>query len=167
MEMIPFLLLFGILLAVVVLIVSACHHGKKSGDEFDERQQAERNKAYRCGYWFALGSMLAAMIVTVLYCKNTVADPKVLVLIFVSAIVVPVMAFYTYCAIKDALVGRWVSLKGEGILLLVVGVLQFLSAYLDRDLFTGKPEWYRIALGVCFVYLAGMHLLCHFHRERA
>ena len=54
----------------------------------------------------------------------------------------------------------------EGLLLLLVGAGQILSALLDRDIFTGMPEWYRLALGVCFVYLSGTHLFCHLCRGR-
>ena len=162
------LVLLGVIQLVPAVLLAVCgfKYGKRNGMEFDERQQAERNKGYRVGFWFALGSILGAMIGTVLYCKNRMADPKILVLIFTSAMVIPVMAFYTYCAAKDALVNRWASLKTEGLLLLLVGAGQILSALLDRDIFTGMPEWYRLALGVCFVYLSGTHLFCHLCRGR-
>lgn len=107
--------LLGIGFLIALCAVGICVEAKYPQKKFDERQQADRNKGYRFGFWFGVGGQFAGMIAVLLLCRERQGDTAVLAAVEIGVMLLPFMAFTTYCAAKDALFAAWENPAATGI----------------------------------------------------
>jgi len=164
-------LTIAITLLGIVFLVALCAAGiyaekKYPRNKFDERQQADRNKGYRFGFWFGIGSQFVGMMVVLYLSGNSVKDTSVFAVVEIAALLIPFMAFTTYCAAKDALLAAWENPAVSGIGFLLMALAQFLVAFLDRDPYSNAPKLHCIVLGIGILYLAAVYFCVLWRRSK-
>lgn len=158
--------LLGIGFLIVMCTVGIYMEAKYPQKKFDERQQADRNKGYRFGFWFGVGSQFVGLITTLLLFRHRQEDTAILAAIEVAALLIPFMAFTTYSAAKNALFAAWENPVASGIVFLLMGLAQFLAVFLDRDPYVAAPELYRIVLGIALLYMAAVYFICLWRQNK-
>lgn len=149
--------LLGIAFLVALCAVGIYVEKKYPQKKFDERQQADRNRGYRFGFWFGIGSQFIGMIAVLYISGDTVKDISILASVEIAALLIPFMAFTTYCAVKDALLAAWENPVATGIGFLLMALAQFLVAFLDTDPYSNAPKPHCIVLGIGLVYMAAVY----------
>lgn len=149
--------LLGIVFLVALCAVGIYAEKKYPQKKFDERQQADRNKGYRFGFWFGVGSQFFGMMAVLHLSGNAVKDTSVLAAVQIAALLIPFMAFTTYCAAKDALLAAWENPAASGIGFLLMALAQFLAAFLDRNPYSNVPKIHCIVLGIGLLYMAAVY----------
>ena len=75
------LTLLGIVFLVALCAVGIYVETKYPQKKFDERQQADRNKGYRFGFWFGIGSQFVGMIAVLHLSQGGLKDISVLAVV--------------------------------------------------------------------------------------
>lgn len=158
--------LLGIGLLIALCAVGIYVEAKYPQKKYDERQQADRNKGYRFGFWFGVGGQFTGMIAVLLLSRERQGDTAILASVEIAVLLLPFMAFTTYCAAKDALLAAWENPVATGTGFLLMALAQFLAAYLDRDPYTAAPKLHCIVLGMGLAYMAAVYFVCLWRRNK-
>ena len=97
------------------------------------------------------------MIAVLHLSQGGLKDISVLAVVEIAALLIPFMAFTTYCAAKDALLAAWENPAVSGIGFLLMALAQFLAAFLDRDPYSNAPKLHCIVLGIGLLYMAAVY----------
>ena len=158
------LTLIGIAALLGVCAVCIYAEMKWPRERYDERQRTEQLKGYRFGFWVGVFGQALSLIVTLLCCKKGQIDPALLAVIGITALLLPVLGYITYCSIKNVMIARWEHPAVSGIAFLLMSGAQFFSAFADRQVRGVKP--YCIVLGIGLAYIAVLYFLQMLRRDR-
>jgi len=158
------LTLLGIFFLIGVCVLCIYTETKLSRQRYDERQIMERHKGYRFGFWVGVFGQALSLIVMLLCCGDGQADPALLAVIGITALLLPILGYFTYCAIKDVLLARSEHPAVSGIAFLLMAGAQFFSAFADMQLNGVKP--YCIVLGIGLAYIAVLYFLQLLRKDR-
>ena len=145
-----------------------CLERKFPSKKYDERQKAARGNAYRIS--FSVGLVYYLAICTYLIWQVGKSDIKVepYLLVFMGFLI-QMMVFHIYCLLTHAALPlgekSWVAIFSYSI----CGVLQLLTDDFAAPLSMVGYDSHaltRLAVGVCFLALAVMHLINLFIKER-
>lgn len=154
----------GILLLLGLCGISVHLEGKLPQGEYDEYQIAQQHKGYRFAFWVSLFGQTGAVAAILLHCKGGQPDMGILSVIGVSAIMLPILAYVTYCALKNVMFSRWENPLGGGICFLIMGIAQFVSAFEDRHIVGVRLHC--LVLGVGMLYISALYFW-RLHRDRS
>lgn len=158
--------LSGIIFLIILCAIGIHVETKYPQKKFDERQQADRNKGYRFGFWFGIGSQFAGMIAVLYFSRDGQGDVAILASVEIAALLIPFMAFTTYCAVKDALLAAWEHPIATEVGFLLMALAQFAVAFLDRNPYSNAPKLHCIVLGIGLMYMAAVYFFALWRQKK-
>ena len=163
--------IFLVLAAVVVLCIAAVWMEKNHPvEDFDERQKVFRGRAYRLTFWTGLVYYTGTMLILLRQVDGEkTVEPYLLIVmgLLLQAMVMHTYTLMTHCALPFS--GNPLTSAGAYV---VGGIGQLMAFSIHRRQysvgFVGHSTSAMVFLlaGVCFLYLAMMHLIQYFRDRR-